>query len=285
MTETPKTPIFVGGLFKSGTSLLRAMLGQHSNIAAGLETYWFDLDWPARDGVDMQARIGRLAEFFDLAAAEVRQIAADSPSAETFVGRLLDFIAQREDKRRWAEKTPGNIVHADRILAAWPDASILHIVRDPRDVYASLRQAAKWDTVEAFSDRWCDFLGAAKRHKAELGLNAGNFLEVRYEALVTEPLETMRVVLAFLGEPFEEAAARFGGKDGEFEKVKRATGKASTTLKRLGEPMTKARVGIWRDVLEDGELDELKREIARRGLGDLYDRICRESAPFESAGP
>ncbi len=283
MTDTPATPIFVGGLFKSGTSLLRAMLGQHSHIAAGLETYWFDLDWPAREGADMQARIDRLAEFFDLAAAEVRSVAADSPSAEAFVSRLLDLIARRENKPRWAEKTPGNIVHADRILAAWPDASILHIVRDPRDVYASLRQAAKWDTVEAFTERWCAFLGAAERHKSELDLNAGNFLELRYEALVTEPLETMRVVLAFLGEPFEEAAAHFQGKDGEFEKVKRATGKASTTLKRLGEPMTRTRVGIWREVLETGELDELKQEIGQRGLGDLYDRICRESAPFESA--
>ena len=38
-------PIFIGGIFRSGTTLLRAMLGQHPNIAAGLETYWFDIDW------------------------------------------------------------------------------------------------------------------------------------------------------------------------------------------------------------------------------------------------
>ncbi len=284
MNPTPTTPIFVGGLFKSGTSLLRAMLGQHSHIAAGLETYWFDLDWRSLDSADMRTRIDRLAEFFDLPASDVHGIAADCTSAESFVGRLLDVIAAREEKPRWAEKTPGNIVHADRILQAWPDASILHIVRDPRDVYASLRQAAKWDTVEEFAERWCLFLGAAERHKSELDLNAANFLELRYEALVLEPQATMRKVLAFLQEPYEEAAGRFRGKDGEFEKVKRATGKASTTLKRLGEPMTKTRVGIWREVLEAAELEELHREIGRCGLADLYERICGESAQFQGTG-
>ena len=44
-----RAPIFIGGMFKSGTSLLRAMLGQHSAIASGLETYWFDWDWAARN--------------------------------------------------------------------------------------------------------------------------------------------------------------------------------------------------------------------------------------------
>ena len=34
------SPAFVGGMYKSGTSLLRAMLGRHSRIFTGLETQW-----------------------------------------------------------------------------------------------------------------------------------------------------------------------------------------------------------------------------------------------------
>ena len=37
-------PIFVGGMFKSVTSLTRKYLGNHPNIFAGLETNWFQLD-------------------------------------------------------------------------------------------------------------------------------------------------------------------------------------------------------------------------------------------------
>jgi hypothetical protein len=46
MTDFDLRPsIFIGGMFKSGTSLLRVMLGQHLAISAGLETAWFQLDW------------------------------------------------------------------------------------------------------------------------------------------------------------------------------------------------------------------------------------------------
>jgi hypothetical protein len=33
-----QAPTFIGGIFRSGTTLLRAMLAQHSTIASGLET-------------------------------------------------------------------------------------------------------------------------------------------------------------------------------------------------------------------------------------------------------
>ena len=58
----------------------------------------------------------------------------------------MDELARKEGKPRWAEKTPGNIAHIDRIWKAWPDAQIVHIIRDPRDIFASLVEAKKWDT-------------------------------------------------------------------------------------------------------------------------------------------
>src|SRR4051794_14011535 len=125
-------------MFKSGTSLLRAMLGQHSAIASGLETYWFDWQWSARESDSMKVMYCRLAHFFDMRVAEVSALAMKSNSAEAFLSGLMSEVAQRQGKPRWAEKTPGNIAHADRIWKAWPDAQIIHIIRDPRDVFASL---------------------------------------------------------------------------------------------------------------------------------------------------
>ena len=73
-----RAPIFIGGMFKSGTSLLRAMLGQHSAIASGLETYWFDWSWSARESDNMKMMYGRLAHFFDMSVAEVSAMARRS---------------------------------------------------------------------------------------------------------------------------------------------------------------------------------------------------------------
>ena len=67
-------PVFIGGMFKSGTSLLRAMLGQHRNIASGLETYWFEVDPRAglgRDGEPIGPYLARLAAYYGMEVAEI----------------------------------------------------------------------------------------------------------------------------------------------------------------------------------------------------------------------
>lgn len=273
-------PIFIGGLFKSGTSLLRAMVGQHSAIASGLETYWFDVDWAAglgRGGELLSQYVAERAGYFDEDPDRAQAMAAEAAGIEDFLGRLLSAHAARLGKRRWAEKTPGNVLHMDRILAHWPDARMLHIVRDPRDVFASLREAGKWDTVDAFASRWCTFLGTAEAHKRNLGLGPGNYLEVRYERLVLQPEEAMREVIAFLGEAWEPACAAFAGKADDFEKVRAATGKESTTLKSLAEPLNDARVGLWRRVLSEADVAAVRAAAASAGLAALYDRIVAET--------
>lgn len=270
-------PIFVGGMFKSGTSLLRAMLGQHSAIASGLETYWFDWNWSARESEAMTVMYGRLAHFFDMAAADVTAMAMKSHSAEKFLTTLMAEVARRQGKPRWAEKTPGNIAHADRIWKAWPDAQIVHIIRDPRDVFASLVEAKKWDSPDEFAERWISTIGRGLRLNAELNPSPKAYRAIRYEDLTAAPEKVMRGVIAFLGEPWEAAAGRFSGREEDFTKVLEATGKASTTLERLKAPISGERVGIWSQVLSEKQLADIRGAIGKRGYGDIYERVTAES--------
>jgi hypothetical protein len=271
-----RAPIFIGGMFKSGTSLLRAMLGQHSAIASGLETYWFDWDWSARESDDMKVMYARLAHFFDMSVAEVTGMAIDSATAEEFLATLMTEVARRQGKPRWAEKTPGNVAHADRIWAAWPDAKIVHIIRDPRDVFASLVEARKWDSPDEFADRWVSTIGRGLRLKGEINPSAKSYLAIRYEDLIAAPEQTMRRVIEFIGEPWEAAIAQFNGRQEDFDKVLEATGKASTTLERLKEPLTGDRVGIWPQVLSQAQVAAIQQAVAARGFADLYDRLTTE---------
>jgi hypothetical protein len=273
-----RAPIFIGGMFKSGTSLLRAMLGQHSAIASGLETYWFDWSWSARESDNMKMMYGRLAHFFDMSVPEVSAMAEVSDSAEQFLSVLMAEVARRQGKPRWAEKTPGNVAHADRIWAAWPDAQIVHIIRDPRDVFASLVEAKKWDSPEEFADRWISTIGRGLRLKAKIKPPAKSYLEIRYENLIAAPEKTMRAVIDFLGEPWEAGVAQFTGRQEDFDKVLEATGKASTTLERLKEPLSGERVGIWPHVLTTSQLAKLNTTMAARGFADVYERVTAETA-------
>lgn len=268
MSALPKSPIFIGGLFKSGTSLLRAMLGQHSTIASGLETYWFDLNWKNKDDKFWE-RINMLSKFYEIDEEETHNLVDDSANVAQFLNSFLAKYTARLSCQRWVEKTPGNIKHLDRIFQYWPDAKVIHIVRDPRDVFASLREAKKWDSLDKYVALWCDFFRLAEKFKAENGNNNGQIMEIRYEELVLDPVVTMKSVLKFLGEPWEDSVAQFLGNKEDYEKVLKHAGKASTTLERLRSPLTKSRVGIWKKVLEKEELEELENQIKKKGLLDL----------------
>ncbi len=270
-------PIFIGGMFKSGTTLLRAMLGQHSAIASGLETYWFDWDWTERDGAKLQNKFRQLASYFDLPSAHVAKFAESARTTESFLESMLNEVANKAGKRRWAEKTPGNIAHADRIWTAWPEAQIIHIIRDPRDVFASLREARKWDTADEFAERWCSTIGRGSRLVAKIKPDERAYLVIRYEHLISAPDTTMRRVMSFLKEEWEPQVGTFNGSEGDFEKARDATGKSSTTLERLREPLTNRRVGIWQNILADNDLAEIKEAIARRGFGDIYDSAVTDN--------
>lgn len=270
------SPIFIGGMFKSGTTLLRAMLSQHSRIAAGLETYWFDLDWTHREDEVWRRQIVRIAGLFDLPEGDVLKLADAVTGAEQFLDCFMSEVASRQGKPRWAEKTPGNVAHVDRILDYWPRARIVHILRDPRDIYASLLEAGKVSEPEQFVRRWMTIVPHAEEFARQPRL-AHSLLALRYEDLIARPEGTMRRVLAFLGEPWEPAVAHFAGRDDEYDKVLRVTGKVSTTLARMRKPITDERVGLWRRLLGERGANDLLSTADRLGSGPLMRRLVAET--------
>lgn len=279
------SPVFIGGLYKSGTSLLRAMLGRHSNIASGLETFWFDLDftgqtqpnkefrnWDATRNEPLAQHIDRLAAFFDLKGELVRSISKQSSCAEEFLDLFMSTYASQKEKKRWVEKTPANVLHIDRIFSFWPNACFIHVVRDPRDAYSSnAKKKELWRNPETFAKLWIKFISTCE--KAKISGSYPSILEVRYEDLVLYPTSTMRMVLDFIKEPWEESTACFSGEPQDIEKVRKITGKTSATLKSLSKPMAKDRIGAWKRELEQAsQLSELEHIIGQAGYGDVWNR-------------
>lgn len=95
--DSARAPVFIGGMFKSGISLPRAMLGQHRNIASGLETYWFDVDLATgqgRNGEPLAPYLVRLATYYGMEVAEVERLTEHCPDAETFVDPFTKAVAE-----------------------------------------------------------------------------------------------------------------------------------------------------------------------------------------------
>ena len=269
------SPVFIGGMYKSGTSLLRAMLGRHSRLFAGLETQWVREAWTGDDDA-RQEWLERMAVFFDASPGELSAACGSAQDIETCLDRAMSFLTKRAGKSRWVEKTPGNAGQIARILSGWPRAKVLHIIRDPRDVYASMIETGKWVEPEQFVTRWCETIGAARRWLSSQGGEHLAYHEPRYEQLVSGPVEEMQRVLGFLGEPWEPQVADFDGQPDDFDRVLRATGKESRTLRRLAAPLTIARVGVWKQVVPLDRWAAVRRELVRRGEGPLVDELTSE---------
>ena len=88
-------PIFIGGLMKSGTSLLRVLLGQHHELYAGFETHWFDDDIRTNWHQPDSRRMGFLRDFFEIDADAYARALRHQESQSGDASSLISSCARR----------------------------------------------------------------------------------------------------------------------------------------------------------------------------------------------
>lgn len=266
------------------------MLGQHTNIATGLETFWFNIQikpssarsargsaddsvrfWDGTRREPLEVQLKRLASFFDVEESITNEIAAASQTPAEFLDRFMTQYARQNGKRRWAEKTPPNVLYMRDIFEYWKNARFIYCIRDPRDVYSSLKRVHNYEGVDEFVKLWIHFTDSYHREADGNARIKNNVIEIRYEDLIINPRNTMEKILSFVGEPWEEAVATFNGRPSDLSKVRQYAGKNSTTLERLSRPMEKTRVGAWKEeVGEEKLVEDLERSISSSGYAERW---------------
>jgi hypothetical protein len=137
----------------------------------------------------------------DTLASELH--ASGHHSMPAIISGLFEKNAQGEGKARWGDKTPYYVMHIPKLLEWFPDAQIVHLIRDGRDVALSLfgRQHDFYVYNAYFAaEYWESYVEKGRALGSRLG--ADQYLELRYEDLITHPDATMRTLCAFLGEDF-----------------------------------------------------------------------------------
>lgn len=277
---TADQPIFIGGMMRSGTTLMRAMLGQHSQLVAGLETFWFEIDpdaGTARNGEPLASYSEKLGAYFGIPAEQVLSKLENAGSAAGRLDAVMAVYARQTGSPRWVEKTPGNVLHADLIFDAWPDAKLIVMVRDPRAIFCSFLGTAKEKSPNEFAATWGEFLRAGEAALRQYGKD--RVREVSYDGLVSQPHQIMEDVCRFLSLPFESAVATFKGQSADYEKVYKATNHASSTLQQLAKPLDESRAVAWRDKLNDSMEEALRTAAHQNGLGTRYDLLTSPDGP------
>ena len=181
--------VFCVGARRSGTYWLQRILAAHADVAAvPSETYLF-----SRGLVPLGDRFQHEVRNSLQVGSVYMQRAAYIEALRTFCDAVFTpFLAGH---RYLVERTPEHALALDLIGEVYPDAAIIHIVRDGRDVVRSLL-SMEWgpDSVEEAAEEWRSCVEAA--HAAGAGLE--RYREVRYEALLEEPEAQIRSLLEWL---------------------------------------------------------------------------------------
>jgi hypothetical protein len=272
----PFAPIFVVGCERSGTTFLAVLLGRHSTVAMTPETHFFLRVAPRQfrahhsyesHGVMVRKffESPRAADFDLPEAAVLERFSSYPPTYAALFEVILSLYAERAGKPRGAEKTPFHLRRVPQILDAYPNAKIVGIVRDGRDVVRSImnapwtahaslrRQCLKWNRAVAAGQRW------QQRFPDQ-------FMQIRYEDLVLDTEQTLRAVDEFCALPFE----------GQQLDPERATGVVpprergwKANAERLADP---ARVSAWQHQATPTERYVMNTMMGRRlaalGYGD-----------------
>ena len=161
LQEIARHPIFIVGCGHSGTTLLLRILGAHPNIHPILD-----------------------------------ESAAFSKN-RTYLLRDFDMETLKAGKKRWVEKTPLHIHHIENIFKKRPEARVLVIVRDGRDVATSIKDR-KGDVLVGIK-RWVRDNSAAEKFQ-----NDPRVTFIKYEDLIENFDSEVGGILGFIGEPFSE---------------------------------------------------------------------------------
>lgn len=237
-------PIFIGGMHRSGTTLLRVMLNRHSRLSSGPELQllertgflefhrYLDNTW-----------LPRLEQEYGLDAQDLDRAMA------AFMNNFLSRYQLQRGKERWVEKTPKNILRIDYLFRLFPHAQFIHMIRDPRDVHASvkaksIRDTPRWSAIGAVqtASEWVRRINRGTAWRDELS----RYREIQYEHFVRDPEGVMRQILTFLAEPWDSAV---------LEAPNTQQGASGANVRR---PVFESSVGRWRENLTQDETRQIE---------------------------
>jgi Sulfotransferase family len=285
--------VFVVGSPRSGTSWLQKVLGAHPEIVTPQETDLFSAfvvklqrTWEGQRENSARRRYRGLPALMTNAEFEVA------------LGRFVEEVLSRAYELKpgatvLVEKTPSHSLHVESIARLVKGARFVHMLRDGRDVAASVNAASK----HAFASEWAppDVGGAAeiwRRHvNGAMGARSlAPYLETRYEELVQSGAAEWKRLFEFCGVEADEAF------------VEEALGEAGAATSagmgsivfggEMGRPAKEAdgfygagRVGAWRAMWTPRDRWEFDRRAGDLlvELGYESDRSWARAGPLETS--
>lgn len=271
--------IFIIGSPRSGTNLLRVMLGQLPLIAAPHPPHIIHRLMP------LMPTYGDLKQNFSLLVEDACRLVelnyvqwesvelnrkgiierCSQPNLLAVAGAIYDIYAERWGKSGWCNKSMYNVNYAGEIAEFFSDAKFIYMYRDGRDVALSNRKGIVGEKhYYHIAKDWHDI--------QQLGLKfaVGNerCKSVSYEELLSKPEQTCESVCKFLGVDYTPQMMEFHRSD-----ESRMSASSSSILGNITKPLM---VNNTRKFVKETNEEDLRifESVAGESLDALgYDRV------------
>jgi hypothetical protein len=280
-------PIFVVGSARSGTTLVYHMLlssGWFAHFRG--EPAVFDLLVPRFGDLSiarnrermMNSWIGsRMHRASGLDGRSIRsKILDECRSNADSLRILMHEVARGQGVERWAVWGPDNLLYMSTIKAQMPDARFVHMIRDGRDVALSMHtegfiRPLAWDKKNSLLVAALHWQWKVRAGLRQAQMLAPDYLEVRFESLVSDP----QVVLADI--------SRFVGCELVYERIERdgvgTVKSTNSSFRSSSKDLAANPIGRWRRCLSSSQVASLESCV-----GDLLQSLGYELASPRSTG-
>jgi hypothetical protein len=208
---TDQGPLFLAGIDRSGIGLLGELLEAHPDIAVtrriNFWSFYHDRYGDLSDVANLDrclaammsyTRISRLQPQWQLLR---RDFLAGEPTYARLFALLQEQNMRRLGKSRWADKSLNAEGDARTIFEAFPEARMIHVLRDPRDRYASqlTHRGSRKGRVGGGTALWLWSARLAEQNARDF---AGRYKVVQYEHIVSRPEQFLRELCLFINQEY-----------------------------------------------------------------------------------
>lgn len=261
--------IFIVGVGRSGTSLLQSMLNTHSKIGFIPEINFirrYLITNKLEDIYNKKGKAGlidfllndkllkRLPIDLDKVLDAIDLNSSNFPLA--IYKRILDENLKKENKDIPGDKDPRSIEFLPQINNLFPDIVIINVIRDPRDILLS-KMNADWSKKRPYY-----FHILANKIQLRMGIRNSmlfddQYIEVKYEELISNSEEVLRSICQRLGLEYEARMLDYYDSSLKLVSEEEMPWKKETLGPLLSENMNKWKdlLGNWQVALTEGIVD------------------------------
>jgi len=240
-----RTPIFILGMPRSGTTLVEQILASHPQVMGAGE---LDILGKLTNAICKGAATPHLPEcLLDLGRDAFESMGSDYIKKIRKYSNAAEYIT---------DKMPHNFLHVGLIKTILPNAKVIHCMRDPMDNCFSILKTEFTGTHEyAYNmielGKYYNLYSDLMKHWEEV--LPGFMHTLRYEEIVTDQQNQTRSLLDFCGLPWNEACLAF-------HKTERKVSTAS--LAQVRQPIYKDSVELWNRY--EKQLEPLRKAIGKQ---------------------